>query len=42
MSNFRTLRGLGVSGTAEGHTLLLGNQALLKEHGVETSPWNKT
>lgn len=35
MSNFRTLRGLGVSGTAEGHTLLLGNQALLKEHGVE-------
>lgn len=37
VSNFRTLRGLGVSGTAEGHTLLLGNQALLKEHGVETS-----
>ena len=37
VSNFRTLRGLGVTGTAEGHTLLLGNQALLKEHGVETS-----
>ncbi|MCW8153424.1 copper-exporting P-type ATPase CopA [Enterobacter hormaechei] len=37
VSNFRTLRGLGVSGEAEGHTLLLGNQALLAEHGVDTS-----
>jgi len=37
VSNFRTLRGLGVSGEAEGHTLLLGNQALLTEHGVDTS-----
>lgn len=37
VSNFRTLRGLGVSGEAEGHTLLLGNRALLTEHGVDTS-----
>lgn len=37
VSNFRTLRGLGVSGEAEGHTLLLGNQALLNENGVDTS-----
>ena len=37
VSNFRTLRGLGVSGEAEGHTLLLGNQALLTEYGVDTS-----
>ncbi|RBP08956.1 copper-exporting P-type ATPase CopA [Pseudocitrobacter faecalis] len=31
---FRTLRGLGVSGEAEGHTLLLGNQALLNEQNI--------
>ncbi|MCM7634026.1 copper-exporting P-type ATPase CopA [Enterobacter bugandensis] len=37
VSNFRTLRGLGVSGEAEGHALLLGNQALLNENGVDTS-----
>lgn len=37
VSHFRTLRGLGVSGEAEGHTLLLGNQALLNENGVDTS-----
>ncbi|EKS6889617.1 copper-exporting P-type ATPase CopA [Enterobacter bugandensis] len=37
VSNFRTLRGLGVSGEADGHTLLLGNQALLNENGVDTS-----
>ncbi|MRS15620.1 copper-exporting P-type ATPase CopA [Enterobacteriaceae bacterium RIT691] len=36
MSNFRTLRGLGVSGDAEGYTLLLGNQALLNEQHIET------
>ncbi|MEG5568083.1 copper-exporting P-type ATPase CopA [Enterobacter bugandensis] len=35
--NFRTLRGLGVSGEADGHALLLGNQALLNENGVDTS-----
>ncbi len=28
VNGFRTLRGLGVSGEAEGHALLLGNQAL--------------
>ena len=33
---FRTLRGLGVSGESDGHTLLLGNQALLHEHQVVT------
>ena len=37
VSQFRTLRGLGVSGEAEGHALLLGNQALLNENGVDTS-----
>lgn len=37
VSNFRTLRGLGVSGEADGHKLLLGNQALLNENGVDTS-----
>jgi P-type Cu+ transporter len=35
--NFRTLRGLGVSGEAENHTLLLGNQALLNENGIDTA-----
>ncbi|MRS91259.1 copper-exporting P-type ATPase CopA [Enterobacteriaceae bacterium RIT714] len=35
--NFRTLRGLGVSGEAENHTLLLGNQALLNENGIDTT-----
>ncbi|MGU3521776.1 copper-exporting P-type ATPase CopA [Enterobacteriaceae bacterium C23F] len=34
---FRTLRGLGVSGEAEGHTLLLGNQALLNEEQIATT-----
>ena len=33
---FRTLRGLGVSGETEGHTLLLGNQALMHEQQVDT------
>ncbi|HDX4051060.1 TPA: copper-exporting P-type ATPase CopA [Enterobacter soli] len=37
VNNFRTLRGLGVSGEAEGHALLLGNQALLNEKGIDTS-----
>ena len=37
VSQFRTLRGLGVSGEAEGRALLLGNQALLNENGVDTS-----
>lgn len=34
---FRTLRGLGVSGEAEGQTLLLGNQALLNEQDISTT-----
>jgi len=37
VSQFRTLRGLGVSGEAEGRALLLGNQALLNQNGVDTS-----
>ncbi|QGN36962.1 copper-exporting P-type ATPase CopA [Klebsiella oxytoca] len=37
ISHFRTLRGLGVSGEAEGHRLLLGNQALLNENNVATA-----
>jgi Cu+-exporting ATPase len=37
ISAFRTLRGLGVSGEAEGHALLLGNQALLNEHHIATT-----
>ena len=37
VENFRTLRGLGVSGEAEGHRLLLGNQALLNEHKIATA-----
>lgn len=36
VNGFRTLRGLGVSGEAEGHQLLLGNQALLNEQHVAT------
>lgn len=36
VSGFRTLRGLGVSGEAQGKTLLLGNQALLEENGIPT------
>ena len=37
VNNFHTLRGLGVSGEAEGHTLLLGNQALLNEQKIATA-----
>lgn len=36
VNGFRTLRGLGVSGEADGHMLLLGNQALLQELHVDT------
>lgn len=36
VGNFRTLRGLGVSGEADGHRLLLGNQALLNEQNITT------
>lgn len=38
VNGFRTLRGLGVSGEAEGHALLLGNKALLDEQNVDTQP----
>ncbi|MFS3896350.1 copper-exporting P-type ATPase CopA [Raoultella ornithinolytica] len=41
VNNFRTLRGLGVSGEAEGHTLLLGNQALLNEQKIATAAENE-
>lgn len=37
VNNFRTLRGLGVSGEVDGQTLLLGNKALLTENGIDTS-----
>ncbi len=37
VSGFRTLRGLGVSGEAEGHRLLLGNRALLNEQHINTA-----
>lgn len=37
IQNFRTLRGLGVSGDADGRQVLLGNLALLNEHHVDTS-----
>lgn len=33
---FRTLQGLGISGKADGHALLLGNPALMDEHQVVT------
>lgn len=36
VQNFRTLGGLGLRGEAEGKTLLLGNQALMQENGVDT------
>jgi len=36
VSAFRTLRGLGVKGEAEGHSLLLGNKALMDENGIKT------
>ncbi|MBJ7221769.1 MULTISPECIES: copper-exporting P-type ATPase CopA [unclassified Brenneria] len=34
VNRFRTLRGLGVSGQADGVSLLLGNPALLKQHQI--------
>ncbi|MEE3660628.1 copper-exporting P-type ATPase CopA [Brenneria sp. g21c3] len=35
IEQFRTLRGLGVSGQADGVALLLGNPALLKQHNID-------
>lgn len=37
VDNFRTLRGLGVSGDVENRAVLLGNQALLHENGIDTA-----
>ncbi|MBM7356370.1 copper-exporting P-type ATPase CopA [Lelliottia amnigena] len=37
VDNFRTLRGLGVSGDVENRAVLLGNQALLRENGIDTA-----
>jgi Cu+-exporting ATPase len=37
VDNFRTLRGLGVSGNVENRAVLLGNQALLQENGIDTA-----
>ncbi|WP_318369740.1 copper-exporting P-type ATPase CopA [Enterobacter sp.] len=36
VNDFRTLRGLGVSGRVDGHAVLLGNQALLNEQQIAT------
>ncbi|MGG7445564.1 copper-exporting P-type ATPase CopA [Kosakonia oryzendophytica] len=36
VNQFRTLRGLGVSGLTDGRNVLLGNQALLTEQNVDT------
>jgi len=36
ISDFRTLRGLGVSGRTQEHTLLLGNVALMTQHNIAT------
>jgi Cu+-exporting ATPase len=36
VSAFRTLRGLGVSGEVQGHSLLLGNKALLTDQDIDT------
>ncbi|WP_455428221.1 copper-exporting P-type ATPase CopA [Dryocola sp. LX212] len=41
VNGFRTLRGLGVSGEAEGHSLLLGNKALLDEQKIDTAAWEE-
>ncbi|WP_122095986.1 copper-exporting P-type ATPase CopA [Rahnella sp. Larv3_ips] len=35
VQNFRTLGGLGLRGETEGKTLLLGNQALMQENGID-------
>ncbi|MBW7983772.1 copper-exporting P-type ATPase CopA [Enterobacillus tribolii] len=37
VSGFRTLKGLGVSGECEGHTLLLGNDTFLKQQNIDLS-----
>lgn len=42
VSEFRTLRGLGVSGTLNGTTLLLGNDRLMTEQNVDISKATET
>ncbi|TCP93514.1 Cu+-exporting ATPase [Cricetibacter osteomyelitidis] len=37
INNFNTLKGLGISGVTNNQTLLLGNEALLQQHNVDTS-----
>ncbi|MEG1689621.1 MAG: heavy metal translocating P-type ATPase, partial [Hafnia sp.] len=37
VTQFRTLRGLGVSGDVEGYTLLLGNDSLMEQQKVDIS-----
>ncbi len=39
-SDFRALPGRGLSGTVDGHALLLGSRALLDERAVDLSPLN--
>lgn len=41
VAQFRTLRGLGVSGELEGRQCLLGNQALLAEHHIDTRAFDE-
>ncbi len=38
VSDFQSVTGKGVVGTAEGHAVLLGNATLLAEHGVDPGP----
>lgn len=40
VTQFRTLKGLGVSGQAEGYALLLGNRALMDQAGVDASAFH--
>jgi Cu+-exporting ATPase len=41
-ADFRSSTGAGVSGTVEGHALMLGNQKLLAEAGIEAGPLIET
>ena len=42
VEDFRAVGGAGVTGRADGHELLLGNERLLAEHGVTLSSEQKT
>ena len=37
VSNFASLTGSGVIGTADGHTVIVGNASLLQQRGIETA-----